>query len=88
MPGSHQSGKRKGSVKRNRNRAGRLFCVIALVRKLAAVCWRVMAMGMDYVEHSLAHYEAKVMESKQRALRRLAAQLGQQLVPNGIVAPS
>jgi len=28
-PGSHQSGKRFGSQKRSRNRAGRLFCVIA-----------------------------------------------------------
>lgn len=28
-PGSRQSGKRKGSQKRGRNRAGRLFCVIA-----------------------------------------------------------
>ena len=28
-PGSHQSGKRKGSVSRKRNRAGRLFCVMA-----------------------------------------------------------
>jgi hypothetical protein len=28
-PGSHQSGKRKGSVGRKRNRAGRLFCVMA-----------------------------------------------------------
>jgi transposase len=28
-PGTHQSGKRKRSVKRKRNRAGRLFCVIA-----------------------------------------------------------
>jgi len=28
-PGSHQSGKRKGSVRRKRNRAGRLFCMMA-----------------------------------------------------------
>jgi len=28
-PGSHQSGKRKGSVRRKRNRAGRLFCLMA-----------------------------------------------------------
>lgn len=28
-PGSRQSGKPKGSQKRRRNRAGRLFCVIA-----------------------------------------------------------
>jgi len=28
-PGSHQSGKRKGSVRRKRNRGGRLFCMMA-----------------------------------------------------------
>jgi hypothetical protein len=28
-PGSRQSGKRRGSQKRGRNRAGRLFCVVA-----------------------------------------------------------
>lgn len=110
-PGSHQSGKRKGSVKRNRNRAGRMFCVmarslarskdialggfyrrmaarrgglvanIALARKLAILFWRVMVKGTDYVEHGLAKYEAKVLQTKQRALRRLARELGQQLVP-------
>jgi hypothetical protein len=110
-PGSHHSGKRKGSVKRNRNRAGRMFCVlarslarskdialggfyrrmaarrgglvanIALARKLAVLFWRVMIKGIDYVEHGLAQYEAQVLQTKQHALRRLARQLGQQLVP-------
>ena len=40
-----------------------------------------MVKGMDYVEQGLAHYEAQVLETKQRNLRRLAAQLGQKLVP-------
>ncbi|QUN32474.1 transposase (plasmid) [Cupriavidus sp. KK10] len=107
-PGSHQSGKRRGSVKRHRNRAGRLFCLmarsaqqghrlgwllpthssttrrtdcqIALARKLAILFWRVMVKGMQYVESGLAHYEARVLETKRRALRRLAKQLGQELV--------
>ncbi|MBT2326254.1 IS110 family transposase, partial [Variovorax paradoxus] len=110
-PGSHQSGKRSRSTKRSRNRAGRIFCVIArslarskdialggfyrrvaarrgglvaniaLARKLAALFWRVMVKGMHYVELGLQQYEAKVLETKQRSLRRLARQLGQQLVP-------
>lgn len=110
-PGSHQSGKRKGSVKRKRNRAGRMFCLmarslarskdialggfyrrlaarrgglianIALARKLAILFWRVMVKGIDYVEHGLAHYEAKVLQTKHRALRRLARELGQQVMP-------
>lgn len=110
-PGSHQSGKRHGKAKRKRNRAGRLFCVIArslsrskdialggfyrrmaarrgglvaniaLARKLATLFWRVMVKGMDYVEQGLARYEAQVLETKQRALQRLAKQLGKAVVP-------
>jgi transposase len=110
-PGNHDSGKRKSRVKRGRNRAGRLFCVMArslvrskdialggfyrrmaarrggliatmaLARKLAAWFWRVMVKGDDYVEHGLAHYDAQVLHNKQRALKRLAKELGQQLVP-------
>ena len=106
-PGTHQSGKRHASVKRSRNRVGRLFCVmarslarskdialggfyrrlaarrgglvanIALARKLAAMFWRVMVKGLDFVEHGLAVYEAKMQEAKQRTLRRLAKELGQ-----------
>ena len=117
-PGSHQSGKRKRSVKRNRNRAGRIFCVIArslsrskdialggfyrrlaarrgglvaniaLARKLAVLFWRVMVKGIHYVEYGLQQYEAKVLDSKQKALRRLARQFGQQLVPITASAPS
>jgi transposase len=117
-PGSHQSGKRNRSVKRQRNRAGRMFCImarslarskdialggfyrrlaarrgglvanIALARKLAILFWRVMVKGIDYVEHGLAHYEATVLQTKQRALRRLARQLGQQLVPAPAPAPT
>lgn len=110
-PGSHQSGKRKRSVKRKRNRAGRLFCVmarslarskyialggfyrslaarrgglvanIALARKLATLFWRVQVKGMEYVERGLHDYEARVLQTKQRALQHLAKQFGQQLVP-------
>jgi transposase len=110
-PGTHQSGTRKRSVKRKRNRAGRLFCVmaralarsknvalggfyrriagrrgglvanVAAARKLAVLFWRVMVKGFDFVEHGLKNYEAKVLETKQRALARLAKQLGVQIVP-------
>lgn len=111
-PGSHQSGKRKGSVGRKRNRAGRLFCVmarslarskhvalggfyrrmaarrgglvanLALARKLAEWYWRVMVKGVSYVEQGLAQYEAQVLETKRRALQRLAKQLGSVVVPS------
>ena len=67
-------------------RRGGLVANNALARKLAALFWRVMVKGMDYVEEGLARYEAKVIESKQRSLRRLARQLGQQLVPARAIA--
>ena len=110
-PGSNDSGKRHRSVKRRRNRAGQLFCMLAttlvrsktialgafyrrmaarrgkavankaLARKLAAWFWRVMVKGDDYVEQGIAHYEEQVRKGKERALRRLASELGQQLTP-------
>ena len=110
-PGSKDSGKRKGRVKRNRNRAGRLFCMVAqslvrskdialggfyrrlaarrggliatkaLARKLAAWFWRKMVKGDDYVEKGLARYEEQVRKSREYALKRLAKELGRQLVP-------
>ena len=105
-PGSHQSGKRNRRARRERNRAGRIFCVIArtlaqsvdkalggfyrrlrarrgglvankaLARKLAEMFWRVMVHGMEYVEHGLANYEAKVRQSEHRNLQKLAAKHG------------
>lgn len=110
-PGSHDSGKRRGRVKRRRNRAGQLFCMLAtslvrsknialgafyrrmaarrgkavankaLARKLAVWFWRVMVKGDDFVAQGIAHYEAQVRKGKERALRRLASELGQRLTP-------
>lgn len=111
-PGSHQSGKRKGSVRRKRNRAGRLFCImarslarsknialggfyrrmagrrgglvatVALARKLAVLFWRVMVKGLTYAEAGLKAYEEQVLETKRRALCRLAKQLGRVVLPS------
>lgn len=110
-PGNDDSGKRKRRVKRRRNRAGQMFCMMAtslvrsknialgafyrrmaarrggllankaLARKLAAWFCRVMVKGDDYVEKGIADYEAQVLKGKERALKRLAKELGQQLVP-------
>ena len=70
-----------GFYRRMAARRGGLVANKALARKLAALFWRVMVKGIDYVEYGLQQYEAKVLETKQRSLRRLARQLGQQLVP-------
>jgi len=110
-PGSRQRGKRKGSQRRLRNRAGRLFCVIArsvgrsvdkalggfyrrlkgrrgglvanlaLARKLAELFWRLMVQGMAYVEQGLKKYEAKVAQTEQRLLEKLARKYNLVLQP-------
>lgn len=109
--GRKQSGKRKGSVKAHRNRAGRLFCLaaralaqtidkalggfyrrlrgrlgglaanVALARKLAQLFYRLLRYGIDYVEKGLKDYEAKVLQTEQRVLRKLARKQGFILMP-------
>lgn len=108
--GRKQSGKRKGSVKAHRNRAGRMFCAaaralaqsvdkalggfyrrlrgrvgglaanVALARKLAQLFYRLLRYGMEYVEKGLKSYEAKVLETEARLLRKLAKKQGFTLV--------
>ena len=110
--GRKQSGKRKGSVKARRNRAGRMFCMaarplaksvdkalggfyrrlrgrigglaanVALARKLALLFYRLLRYGMQYVEKGLRSYEAKVVETEARLLRKLAKKQGFALVPS------
>lgn len=110
-PGSHQSGKRRGHTSRQRNRAGRIFCVLAqslarsadralggfyrrlrarrgglianqaLARKLAALFWQIMVHGVTYVEEGLKRYQARVLETEQRVLRKLAHKHGFTLQP-------
>jgi hypothetical protein len=67
-------------------RRGGLVANVALARKLATLFWRVMVKGVDYVEHGLHDYEAKVLQGKQRALERLAKQLGVRVMPETVAA--
>lgn len=70
-----------GFYRRLSARRGGLVANIALARKLAVLFWRVMVKGTEFVEHGLAAYEAKILEAKQRSLRRLAKELGQTVSP-------
>jgi transposase len=110
--GCKQSGKRKGTAKAHRNRAGRMFCRaagslaqsvdkalggfyrrlrgrmgglaanVALARKLAQLFYRLLRYGIEYVEKGLKAYEAKVLETEARLLRKLARKQGFTLVPS------
>ena len=109
--GRRQSGKRKGTARVHRNRAGRLFCLaaralaqsidkalggfyrrlrgrigglaanVALARKLALLFYRLLRFGIAYVEKGLKDYEAKVLQSETRLLRKLARKQGFVLMP-------
>jgi transposase len=71
-----------GYYQRMAARRGGLVANIALARKLAEWFWLVMVKGLSYVEQGLANYEQQVLETKRRALRRLAKQLGQVVLPS------
>lgn len=69
-----------GFYRRLRARRGGLVANKALARKLAALFWRVMVHGLEYVEHGLKHYEARVEQTEQRLVHRLAKKHGFTLV--------
>jgi transposase len=70
-----------GFYRRLAARRGGLIATKALARKLAGWFWRVMVKGDDYVEQGLARYDEQVRKSKERALKRLAKELGRELIP-------
>jgi len=47
-----------------------------------------MVKGIEFVEEGLARYEEKVLQTKERSLKRLARQLGRELMPLPSVAES
>ena len=70
-----------GFYRRMHARKGGLHANVALARKLAVLFWRVMVKGVQYVERGLVDYEEKLQKTKERALNRLAKELGRELVP-------
>lgn len=70
-----------GAYRRLKARRGGLVANKALARKLAAMFWRVMVHGIEYVEQGLKQYQARAAQSEQRVLRKLALKHGLQLVP-------
>ena len=70
-----------GFYRRMAARRGGLVAIIATARKLAVLIWQAMVKGLSYVEEGLKQYEARVLETKQRTLQRLAKQLGFAVLP-------
>lgn len=69
-----------GSYRRLKARRGGLVANKALARKLAAMFWRTMVHGVEYVEHGLKKYQERAALSEQRVLRKLASKHGMKLV--------
>lgn len=69
-----------GFYRRLKARRGGLVANKALARKLAAMFWRMMVHGVDYVEQGLQQYQARAALSEQRVLAKLARKHGLQLV--------
>jgi transposase len=70
-----------GFYRRLRGRLGGLAANVALARKLALLFYRLLRFGAEYVEKGLKSYEAKVLETETRLLRKLAKNQGFALVP-------
>ena len=73
-----------GFYRRLRGRVGGLAANVALARKLAQLFYRLLRYGADYVEKGLKVYEAKVLETEARLLRKLAKKQGFTLVPSSL----
>jgi hypothetical protein len=54
---------------------------VALARELAQLFYRLLRYGMEYVEKGLKVYEARVLETEARLLRKLAKKQGFILMP-------
>jgi len=73
-----------GFYRRLRGRIGGLAANVALARKLALLFYRLLRHGMQYVEKGLKSYEARVVETEARLLRKLAKKQGFALVPSAL----
>lgn len=70
-----------GFYRRLAARRGGLVATKATACKLAAMYWRMMVEGKKYVEQGLARYTERVRKNQEAALKRLAKELGRELVP-------
>jgi len=59
-----------------RAKKGGMVAVKAVARKLAALYWKLFVKGLAYIEKGIKAYEEKVLMNKQRAVTRMARELG------------
>ncbi|HJY87413.1 MAG TPA: IS110 family transposase [Candidatus Acidoferrales bacterium] len=69
--------------RRIKSRIGGKGAITATAHKLACLVYRLLKYGRGYVKQSMEEYEKKVREQLERSLRRKAAALGFELIPQG-----
>lgn len=63
-------------------RKGSPIAIKSIARKLAAMYWRIMVKGIEYVEKGIQKYEAQLLVQKRKSLNRLAKELNLQISYN------
>jgi hypothetical protein len=63
-----------------RARKGALVAIKAVARKLAELYWKLFVKGLDYVENGIKKYQEKMLLDKQRSVKRMARELGLELI--------
>ena len=64
------------------SRKGSPVAIKSVARKLAAMYWRIMVKGVEFVEKGIKYYEEQLLAQKQRSLFRLAKELKMQVSYN------
>jgi transposase len=64
------------------SRKGSPVAIKSVARKLAAMYWRIMVKGVEFVEKGIKYYEEQLLAQKQRSLFRLAKELNMQVSYN------
>lgn len=68
--------------RRLRAKKGPAKAIKAMARKLAEIYWKVMVMGMEYVENGVKNYEEQLLQKKRQSFIRLAKELNYQVTTN------
>ncbi len=64
-----------------RAKRGGLVAIKAVARKLAELYWKLFVKGLEYVEGGIQKYQEKMMLNKQRAVTRMAKEMGLRVIP-------
>lgn len=59
-----------------RSKKGGFVAIKAVARKLAELYWKLFVKGLDYVETGIKKYQEKMLQNKQRSVKRMAKELG------------